>query len=77
MRNKICRAISDIDYSYVGIKESITVSIGVANLDSNPENADEFNHLAESAMYLAKHNGSNRVEIYTGDIKEKLNSNPV
>ncbi len=77
MRNKICRAISEIDFSYVGIKESITVSIGVANLDSNPENADEFNHLAESAMYLAKHNGSNQVEVYTGDIKEKLNSNPV
>ncbi|MCD6322882.1 MAG: diguanylate cyclase [Clostridiales bacterium] len=77
LANKICRAISEIDFSYVGIKEPVTVSIGVANLDSNPVNDDEFSHLAESAMYLAKHNGSNRVEIYTGDIKEKLNSNPV
>lgn len=76
LANKICRAISEIDFSYVGIKESITVSIGVANMDSNPANADEFNHLAESAMYLAKHNGSNRVEVYTGDIKEKLNTQP-
>ena len=77
LANKICKAIREIDFSYVGVKESITVSIGVANLDSNPTNDEEFSHLAESAMYLAKHNGSNRIEVYTGDIKEKLNSNPV
>ena len=67
-------AISEIDFGYLGIKESITVSIGVANLDSNPLNGEEFTHLAESALYLAKHNGRNRVEVFTEDIKEKLNT---
>ncbi len=61
LAQKICRAISEIDFSYVGVKEPVTVSIGVANMDSNPVSDDEFTHLAESAMYLAKHNGSNRV----------------
>lgn len=52
------------DFGYLGIDEKVTVSIGVANLDSKPLNAGELIHFAETALYLAKHKGRNRVEVY-------------
>ncbi len=77
LAQKICRGIREMDFSYLGIKEPVTVTVGVAYIDTNPKNAEEFTHLAESAMYLAKHNGRDRVEVFTGDIKEKLNTKPI
>jgi len=76
LAEKICGDIREIDFSYLGIKEPVTVTIGVAYIDANPKNAEEFTHLAETALYLAKHNGRNRVEVYSGDIKEKLDTYP-
>jgi len=73
---KICKSIGDMDFGYLGINEPVTVTIGVAYIDMAPKNAEEFTHLAESALYLAKHNGRNRVEVYSEDIKEKLDSRP-
>ncbi len=60
----ICKNISGEDFGYLGIDEKVTVSIGVANLDSKPLNAGELIHFAETALYLAKHKGRNRVEVY-------------
>ena len=70
----ICSHICEMSFEYLGVKDKLTLSIGLADLSSNPKNAEEFTHLAESALYLAKHNGRNRVEVYTEDIKEKLNN---
>jgi diguanylate cyclase (GGDEF)-like protein len=76
LAEKIRKSIHDMDFSYLGISEDITVTLGVAYMDSNPKNAEEFTHLAQSALYLAKHNGRNRVEVFTEDLNEKLNSVP-
>lgn len=62
LAEKIRNSIALNDFGYLGIKEPITVTIGLANMDSNPRNSQEFKHLAESALYLAKHKGRNRVE---------------
>ena len=76
LAERIRKSIHDMDFSYLGISEDITVTLGVAYMDSNPKNAEEFTHLAQSALYLAKHNGRNRVEVFTEDLNEKLNSIP-
>jgi diguanylate cyclase (GGDEF)-like protein len=60
----IRKNIAGEDFGYLGIDEKLTVSIGVANLESHPSNAGELVHLAETALYLAKHKGRNRVEMY-------------
>ena len=74
--HEICHHIGEMDFNYLGIVEPITISIGLADLSANPADVNEFTHLAESALYLAKHNGRNRVEVYTGEIKDKLNTYP-
>lgn len=74
LAEEICSHVGNMDFNYLGVKKPITVSMGIAGLSSNPADAKEFTHLAGSAMYLAKHNGRNRCEVYTGDIKEKLNT---
>lgn len=75
LAERIRKAVAANDFGYLGIKENITVTIGVANMDCRPKDSHEFKHLAESALYLAKHNGRNRVEEYSEDLKEKLNTN--
>ncbi|MFQ2542843.1 diguanylate cyclase [Aeromonas caviae] len=43
----------------------ITVSIGIASQREGPFNLDELLSRADQALYLAKHNGRNRVERYS------------
>jgi len=76
LAEKIRKNIEENDFSYLGINEKITVTVGLANMDNNPKDSHEFKHLAESSLYLAKHKGRNRVEEYSEDIKEKLGTNP-
>ncbi|MFO7612838.1 MAG: GGDEF domain-containing protein, partial [Clostridia bacterium] len=76
LAEKIRRAIDENDFGYLGVKEKVTVTIGVVNMDSNPADSHEFKHLAESALYLAKHNGRNRAQLYCGDIGEKPDNPP-
>jgi len=42
---------------------SITASIGVADLDATPDTAEELIHSADMALYQAKQDGRNRVNI--------------
>jgi diguanylate cyclase (GGDEF)-like protein len=45
----------------------ITVSIGIASQREGPFNLDELLSRADQALYLAKHNGRNRVERYSAE----------
>lgn len=45
----------------------ITVSIGIASQREGPFNLDELLSRADQALYLAKHNGRNRVELHGGE----------
>jgi PleD family two-component response regulator len=42
----------------------LTVSIGVAELGASAHSLDELVHHADKALYVAKRNGKNRVEVY-------------
>ena len=52
---------------YIETFMPITVSIGVANFKGNAQNTVGLIYKADRALYQAKANGRNRVEIYTGE----------
>ena len=56
-REKVQDCIIDVD----GKKVRITISIGVATMTHNTESFDGLLHLADQAMYQAKHQGRNQV----------------
>jgi diguanylate cyclase (GGDEF)-like protein len=45
---------------------TVTVSVGIAAFDENFESPDDLVAAADSALYLAKQNGGNRIEIHGG-----------
>lgn len=49
-----------------GRKAAVTLSIGVAGFDARFESASEFIAAADSALYLAKQKGRNRIESFFG-----------
>ena len=58
--------MSSQDFSVLGIKRPITLSVGLANLSLLPENTtfEALLHAADVAMYQAKDQGRDRVVIY-------------
>lgn len=58
---KIRAAIAEITLPGMGV--SVTASVGIAVYPDHATNAQHLERLADSALYLAKHSGRNRVEI--------------
>lgn len=59
---RIVKAVAEHAFSEIG-NHPVTVSIGVADLPSEPvESGQQLVHLADAAMYAAKRLGRNRVE---------------
>ena len=56
-------AISKTPVQYEGKEISITASLGVACIDENTNSLDMLIARADQAMYIAKHNGRNRVAV--------------
>jgi len=63
---KIRTACSDKPFCHFGQQKSITVSLGIASLKNHAlQNHDEFISTAETALYMAKAGGRNRVHALT------------
>lgn len=63
---KILKQCSEKSFIRNGIEQHVTLSIGLASTDSQHlASADEFIHMGETALFLAKAEGRNRVHVYT------------
>lgn len=73
---KISNACSAKSYSHNGKKQSITISAGIASLLAHkPDSYDDFITMAETALFMAKAYGRNRIHIYSPqNTKEELSS---
>ena len=70
---RIRRTVAATTYSGI----DITISLGVANLDSNPGNPSELISQADKALYQAKANGRNCVVTYSEAIDQCPEESPV
>jgi len=71
MAERIRKAVSDETFqSASGEDFSVTVSVGVANIPEDAKRKQELIDRADSALYLAKRKGRNRVEAYSEDMDE-------
>jgi len=71
MAERIRKAVSEETFqSASGEEFSITISVGVANIPEDARRKQELIDRADSALYLAKRKGRNRVEAYSEDMDE-------
>ena len=62
--NNVKRNISSFRFYWEGHTFDVGVSIGVVTIDSNTESISEVLRAADSACYVAKENGRNRIHVY-------------
>jgi diguanylate cyclase (GGDEF)-like protein len=72
---RIRTAIAEI--SLPGTDVDVTASIGVASFPDHASTQDRLERLADAALYLAKRQGRNRVELATVDTPAELPEPPV
>jgi diguanylate cyclase (GGDEF)-like protein len=66
MAEKISKVCSEKPYIYGKTKQRITISAGLASLrEHQPASHDEFITMAETALFMAKAYGRNRLQIYS------------
>jgi len=70
LAEKIRQSVGESAITYQDEKVSVTISIGIAISEPDSElTYEELRVQADSALYLAKNNGRNRVEIFTNEEK--------
>jgi diguanylate cyclase (GGDEF)-like protein len=62
---RLMNAFRNHPLTSAGINRAITVSFGVADLDKDIKSLDELIARADRALYSAKHNGRDRIEVWT------------
>ncbi|CAG8803394.1 14705_t:CDS:2, partial [Dentiscutata erythropus] len=72
---KIRKAIESHDFNYDGKRIPVTVSSGIADMNSSVESHEDLLKRADQALYVAKLQGRNRVKIWTKDIDSESDSN--
>jgi diguanylate cyclase (GGDEF)-like protein len=78
---RLRKTIHDLQHDYKDVHLSVTISIGIAEFAGNHAltpslTMDELINQADQALYTAKKNGRNRVEIYRPDRLNKLHLPP-
>lgn len=69
---QICLDIKTKTFLFRGLPlSSVTVSVGLAQLDSDLATADSLITAADEALYTAKRNGRDRIELFSNDIQQK------
>src|SRR5438270_440952 len=58
--DKLRRVVQD--FQFPGVPRPVTISLGVADFPTHSTNRDELVRAADSALYVAKVNGRNRIE---------------
>lgn len=72
---RICRKIlSSFEEPFMlnGSRVSLTASIGIARSPEDTGNGDDIFSCADIAMYAAKKNGKNKLQIFSGELRERL-----
>ncbi len=67
LANRIREEVQSIIINHNGKAVEVSASLGVALLDEGECDFDELINRADTALYLAKDNGRNRVEFYKND----------
>ncbi len=68
--DRLRQVIADHQLTYEGQEISISVSIGIAELSPKDSSIEDCLRKADKAMYMAKENGRNRMEIFTETCSE-------
>lgn len=64
---RLCTAVRNLTFTQTARAIQVTASFGIACVDTvTPQSLEEIMEQADQALYTAKHNGRNRVEIYAG-----------
>ena len=64
---RLCTAVRNLTFPQATKEIHVTASFGIACFDtSNPQSLEELMEQSDQALYTAKHNGRNRVEVYAG-----------
>ncbi len=62
---RLCVAVRDLSFTQAGKAVHVTASFGVTSVNTDhPESLDELLEQADQALYAAKRNGRDRVEVY-------------
>ena len=69
---QLCQAVRDYRYVYEGNPFTIGISIGVVPLTINSRNYQEIIGKADTACFMAKEKGRNRVHVYRADDEEMV-----
>jgi diguanylate cyclase (GGDEF)-like protein/PAS domain S-box-containing protein len=69
---QLCQAVRDYRYVYEGNPFTIGISIGVVPLTINSSNYQEIIGKADTACFMAKEKGRNRVHVYRADDEEMV-----
>jgi diguanylate cyclase (GGDEF)-like protein len=64
---RLCAAVRNLSFTQGAKEVHVTASFGIACVNTaHPQSLEELVEQADQALYAAKRNGRNRVEVYTG-----------
>ncbi|MCK7479032.1 MAG: GGDEF domain-containing protein [Candidatus Moduliflexus flocculans] len=61
---RLRKKVEQAEFKYEDIIVRVTISIGIASLTPSVKNEQDIINRADTALYVAKNNGKNRVEFY-------------